>query len=70
MFLADDGEMHERVQRGLTARLPEWVDVRRGLNREQTDDHGFLASTVTDETGIRAFWREYLRLMTREMPAE
>jgi phenylpropionate dioxygenase-like ring-hydroxylating dioxygenase large terminal subunit len=70
MFLADDAEMHERVQRGLAARQPEWVDVRRGLNREHTDDQGFTVSTVTDETGIRAFWREYLRLMTTgEMPA-
>ena len=29
-----------------------------------------LMEAVTDETGIRAFWREYLRLMTTgEMPA-
>ena len=69
MFLADDAEMHERVQRGLTARMPEWIDVSRGLNREQANDHGLPMSTVTDETGIRAFWREYLRLMTQEVPA-
>lgn len=63
MFLADDAEMHERVQQGLRARRPEWVDVSRGLQREQRDERGQTMGSVTDETGIRAFWHEYLRLM-------
>jgi fatty-acyl-CoA synthase len=66
MFLADDAEMHERVQQGLAMREPEWVDVSRGLLRERTDEHGHAVGSVTDETGIRAFWHEYLRLMTAE----
>jgi fatty-acyl-CoA synthase len=63
MFLADDAEMHERVQRGLQARQPEWIDVSRGLEREKRDESGHLVGSVTDETGIRAFWHEYLRQM-------
>jgi fatty-acyl-CoA synthase len=64
MFLADDAEMHERVQQGLQARQPEWIDVSRGLQRETLGERGRPIGRVTDETGIRAFWHEYLRQMT------
>ncbi len=41
MLLADDTEMYERNQRGLEALDPEWLDVRRGLNREHVDEQRF-----------------------------
>ena len=64
MLLADDTEMYERNQRGIEALAPEWVDVRRGLNRERVDDNGFTASARrTDETGMRGFWSHYKSLM-------
>jgi phenylpropionate dioxygenase-like ring-hydroxylating dioxygenase large terminal subunit len=66
MLLADDTEMYERNQRGLEALVPEWLDVRRGLNRERSDDNGFTIGTATDETAIRGFWTHYKTLMERQ----
>jgi Ring hydroxylating alpha subunit (catalytic domain) len=63
MLLADDTEMYERNQAGLGSLTPEWVDVRRGLNRERVDDNGFTIGGATDETGMRGFWRRYKSLM-------
>ena len=50
MLLADDTEMYERNQRGLGSLGPEWLDLRRGLNRERIDEHGFTIGSATDET--------------------
>jgi phenylpropionate dioxygenase-like ring-hydroxylating dioxygenase large terminal subunit len=63
MLLADDTEMYERNQRGVEALSPEWLDVRRGLQRERTDENGFTIGTATDETGMRGFWAHYKTLM-------
>ncbi|HYU83398.1 MAG TPA: aromatic ring-hydroxylating dioxygenase subunit alpha [Kribbellaceae bacterium] len=63
MLLADDTEMYERNQRGVEILDPEWLDVRRGLHREQVDENGFTIGTATDETGMRGFWAHYKTLM-------
>jgi phenylpropionate dioxygenase-like ring-hydroxylating dioxygenase large terminal subunit len=63
MLLADDTEMYERNQRGVEALSPEWLDVRRGLNRERVDERGFTIGAATDETGMRGFWAHYKTLM-------
>jgi phenylpropionate dioxygenase-like ring-hydroxylating dioxygenase large terminal subunit len=63
MLLADDTEMYERNQRGVESLSPEWLDVRRGLVREQVDENGFTIGTATDETGMRGFWTHYKKLM-------
>ncbi len=63
MLLADDTEMYERNQRGVEMLDPEWLDVRRGLVRERTDDNGFTVGAATDETGMRGFWKHYKSLM-------
>ncbi|MGW0036979.1 aromatic ring-hydroxylating oxygenase subunit alpha [Gordonia sp. NPDC003376] len=63
MLLADDTEMYERNQRGVSMLDPEWLDVRRGLTRERTDDNGFTIGAATDETGMRGFWKHYQTLM-------
>jgi len=63
MLLADDTEMYERNQLGLEARQPEWLQIRRGLQRETTDENGFIIGGATDETGMRGFWSHYASLM-------
>src|ERR1700737_157787 len=63
MLLADDTEMYERNQRGVEALSPEWLDMRRGLNRERVDENGFTIGSSTDETGMRGFWSHYKALM-------
>jgi phenylpropionate dioxygenase-like ring-hydroxylating dioxygenase large terminal subunit len=63
MLLADDTEMYERNWAGLGSLTPEWVDVRRGLNRESVDENGFTIGAATDETAMRGFWRQYKALM-------
>jgi phenylpropionate dioxygenase-like ring-hydroxylating dioxygenase large terminal subunit len=63
MLLADDTEMYERNQRGLAMLAPEWLDIRRGLARERTDERGLRVGTATDETAMRGFWQHYLTLM-------
>jgi len=64
-LLPEDACMSERNQIGLTAQLPEWLDLRRGLEREYMDNEtGLLTSAVSDEITNRSFWKEYLRLMS------
>lgn len=63
MLLADDTEMYERNQLGIESLQPEWLDVRRGLNRERIDDNGFTIGSATDETGMRGFWSHYASMM-------
>jgi phenylpropionate dioxygenase-like ring-hydroxylating dioxygenase large terminal subunit len=63
MLLADDTEMYERNQRGVELLDPEWLDIRRGLQRERIDENGFTIGTATDETGMRGFWSHYKTLM-------
>jgi phenylpropionate dioxygenase-like ring-hydroxylating dioxygenase large terminal subunit len=63
MLLADDTEMYERNQVGVSQLRPEWLDIRRGVGRESTDADGLLIGGATDETAMRAFWRHYKSLM-------
>jgi fatty-acyl-CoA synthase len=66
MLLADDTEMYERNQRGVGQLRPEWLDVRRGLGRERTDERGLTIGHANDETGMRAFWAHYKQLMEND----
>ena len=66
MLLADDTEMYERNQAGLESLTPEWLEIRRGLNRERVDDNGFTIGSATDETGMRGFWSHYKSLMEKQ----
>jgi fatty-acyl-CoA synthase len=63
LLLADDSEMYERNQRGAAALKPEWLVLKRGLQRERTDDQGFTVGDATDEVPQRAIWRHYRELM-------
>ncbi|MGH2938450.1 MAG: aromatic ring-hydroxylating oxygenase subunit alpha [Solirubrobacterales bacterium] len=62
-LLADDSEMYERNQRGVQALSPEWLVLKRGLDRERHDEDGFLVGDATDEVTQRGIWRHYRELM-------
>jgi hypothetical protein len=62
-LLADDSEMYERNQRGVCARLPEWLVLKRGTQRERVDERGHVIGDATDEVPQRAIWQHYRRLM-------
>jgi len=66
MLLGDDADMYERNQRGVALREPEWINVSRGMHREGLDDAGHVIGGPNDETGMRAFWKQYRRLMKCE----
>jgi fatty-acyl-CoA synthase len=63
LLLADDSEMYERNQRGAAALAPEWLVLKRGLQRERSDEQGFTVGDATDEVPQRAIWRHYRGLM-------
>jgi phenylpropionate dioxygenase-like ring-hydroxylating dioxygenase large terminal subunit len=63
LLLADDSEIYERNQRGVQARRPEWLVLKRGLHRERLDEDGHLVGDATDEVTIRGIWRHYRSLM-------
>ncbi len=62
-LLADDSEMYERNQRGVHARSPEWVVLKRGTHRERLDENGHVVGDATDEVPQRAIWKHYRSLM-------
>jgi phenylpropionate dioxygenase-like ring-hydroxylating dioxygenase large terminal subunit len=62
-LLADDSEMYERNQRGVHARNPEWLTIKRGLHRERQDENGHTIGDATDEVPQRAIWKHYRSLM-------
>lgn len=65
-LLADDTEMYERNQRGLSIRDPEWLFLNRGAHRERRDENGFLVGHATDDLPSRGIWRHYKSLMEAE----
>ena len=63
-LLADDAEMYERNFRGVQARTPEWLVLKRGTHRERLDENGHTIGDATDEVPQRAIWRHYRELMS------
>lgn len=59
----DDGEVFERAQRGLQASLEPWLDVSRGMHREQVDVDGTIVGQASDEVPQREQMKEWVRLM-------
>jgi fatty-acyl-CoA synthase len=62
-LLADDAEMYERNWRGVHARNPEWLVLKRGMHRERADENGHTIGDATDEVPQRAIWRHWRSLM-------
>ncbi|MGE0825287.1 MAG: Rieske 2Fe-2S domain-containing protein [Candidatus Binatia bacterium] len=61
---SDDATIASRNQVGLEARNPEWLEIRRGLQREEIDSKGRKVAHLTDETTNRAFWHHYRTVMS------
>lgn len=59
----DDAEAWERVQKGVAAGKDLWLMVNRGLPGEKETPDG-RASDVSAETGMRAAYRQWKKLMT------
>jgi hypothetical protein len=61
----DDLANFEECQAGLGIEEMEWVMTNRHLNSgaESIDANGCVTGPATDELPLRAFWREWKRLM-------
>ena len=73
-IVPDDAVTAERMQAGFAgsregaaARGNGWIDLSRGLAREQHDAGGRRIGQVSDETTNRAFWRHYLHVMSAHL---
>jgi phenylpropionate dioxygenase-like ring-hydroxylating dioxygenase large terminal subunit len=60
----DDAEGWDRVQRGAQADPDMPILVNRGLAREKPGPEGWPTSHVTDETGMRAAYRQWKQMMS------
>ena len=64
-LLADDVTIAERTQIGLRAHGSDWLDLSRGVDREEVDEDGHPVSHLSDETSNRAFWNHYKAVMNQ-----
>lgn len=60
----DDSEGWERVQRGSVAGKDGWILVNRGMGKLINREDGNVAGAVCSETGMRAAYRKYKKMMT------
>jgi phenylpropionate dioxygenase-like ring-hydroxylating dioxygenase large terminal subunit len=70
-IVPDDAVNAERMQLGFSAartgwaaRDAAWIELSRGVKREELDERGRRRGLVSDETTNRAFWRHYRNVMT------
>ena len=62
----DDAEIFERVQRGMMAEINPWIEISRGMHREEVDPvDGSIVGRITDEVPQRGQMRQWLKLMTQ-----
>lgn len=59
----DDGEAWERVQKGSIAGTDGWIMVNRGIKNLHESADGNVAGAVCSETGMRAAYRQYKKMM-------
>jgi len=64
-LVPEDATIAGRNQLGLEARSVEWLDLSRGLQREEVDSEGRKIAHLTDETTNRGFWRQYKKVMSQ-----
>ena len=62
-LIADDSEIGELNQMGLSNRQPEWVELSRGISSEEIREDGSRVAGLMDETTQRGFWRQYRTVM-------
>lgn len=65
----DDLANFEECQVGLGVAEMEWVDTSRHIDtgRETVTDAGLPTAPVSSELPVRAFWREWKRIMTEQV---
>ena len=61
----DDGEAWERVQAGSMAGTDGWIMVNRGMSKLSTSVDGNVKGAVCSETGMRAAYQQYKKLMSQ-----
>lgn len=59
----DDAEIFERAQQGMRATVNPWIDISRGLHREEVEEDGTIVGRISDETTQRGQIRAWRRLM-------
>jgi len=59
----DDVEIFVSNQSGVRARGVQWALMSRGMHRETTNSDGELVGHSTDETPVRALYRQWCRCM-------
>jgi len=59
----DDGEAWERVQAGANAGPDGWIMVNRGMSKLSTSEDGNVKGAVCSETGMRAAYQQYKKVM-------
>jgi benzoate/toluate 1,2-dioxygenase subunit alpha len=65
----DDVEMFNRCTDGLRVKGADWLELSRGMDREQVEADGVTSAHITDEVPQRAFYRRWKTLMCGS-PAE
>jgi phenylpropionate dioxygenase-like ring-hydroxylating dioxygenase large terminal subunit len=75
-IVPDDAVTAERIQTAVHGTRPAWstkaagergwIDMSRGIAREQQDADGNRSALVSDETTNRGFWRQYRIVMADE----
>lgn len=62
----DDAEIFERVQRGMASEVNPWIEISRGMHREEVDpEDGSIVGRITDEVPQRGQMKYWLELMTQ-----
>lgn len=62
----DDAEIFERVQSGMAAEVNPWIEISRGMHREEVDAaDGSIVGRITDEVPQRGQMKFWLQLMTQ-----
>ena len=62
----DDAEIFERAQRGMMAQLDGWIDLSRGLNREEREPDGSIVGRITDEVPQRGQFKRWREMMSAD----
>lgn len=62
----DDAEIFERVQRGMASEVNPWIEISRGMHREEVDpEDDSIVGRITDEVPQRGQMKYWLELMTQ-----
>lgn len=62
----DDAEIFERVQKGMMAEVNPWLNLSRGMHREEYGSDGVITGRISDEVTQRGQMRQWRKLMTAE----